>query len=66
MKYGMAEEIHKLYNTRTNGIPSIMDVIQDTAELLDRRPCAFDDIGTRLDKNGIDDAYDPEEENERR
>lgn len=61
MKNGMANEIKKLYETRTNGIPSIIDIYNDTEQLLDVRPCAFDDIGEKLDKSGIDDEYDPED-----
>ena len=38
-----------------------IDIYNDTEQLLDVRPCAFDDIGEKLDKSGIDDEYDPED-----
>ncbi len=60
MNYGMADELKKLYHAKSNGIPTIIDVFNDPDELLDRRPCAFDDIGKRLDDKGISGEYDPE------
>lgn len=60
MDYGMADELKKLYRVRNNGIPSIIGVFENPGELLEYRPCAFDDIGWRLDSDGIDDEYDPE------
>ena len=60
MKYGMADELKKLYATRSNGIPSIIDVFDDTERLLNVRPCAFDDIGSKLDHEGIDEEYEEE------
>lgn len=60
MKYGMAAELKKLYHAKNNGIPSIIDVFDDPDYLLDFRPCAFDDLGDKLNSAGIDDEYDPE------
>jgi 3'-phosphoadenosine 5'-phosphosulfate sulfotransferase (PAPS reductase)/FAD synthetase len=60
MRYGMADELKKLYHVKNNGIPTIIDVFADPHELRERRPCVFDDIGERLDKEGIDGDYDPE------
>ena len=60
MSHGYADELKKLYHTRTNGIPTILDVMDDANMLIEIRPCAFDDIGTRLLTDGIDDEYDSE------
>ncbi|HML37015.1 MAG TPA: phosphoadenosine phosphosulfate reductase family protein [Bacillota bacterium] len=60
MDYGMADELKKLYHIKNNGIPSIIGVFDSADELLENRPCAFDDIGDRLDSEGIDDEYDPD------
>lgn len=60
MRYGMATELKKLYHTKSKGMPTIIDVFADASELLEYRPCALDDIGDRLDADGIDDEYDPE------
>ena len=61
MNFGMAEELKKLYHAKNKGIPSIINVFEDPAELLEARPCAFDDIGDRIEQDGIDDEYDPED-----
>jgi 3'-phosphoadenosine 5'-phosphosulfate sulfotransferase (PAPS reductase)/FAD synthetase len=60
MKYGMADELKKLYHTRSNGIPTVLDLFKNTDKALEVRPCVFDDIGEKIDSEGIDDEYDPE------
>lgn len=60
MNHGMANELKKLYQTRSKGIPTIIDVIDDPETLLERRPCAFDDIENLIDGSGINDIYDSE------
>lgn len=60
MGYGMAAELKKLYHAKNKGIPTIVDVFENPKELLDVRPCAFDDIGGQLNSDGIYDEYDPE------
>lgn len=59
MDKGMAEELKKLADVRSNGLPSVINVM-DAQMLLEVRPCAFDDMGSRIDTSGIEDAYDPE------
>lgn len=51
MKKGMAAEIQKLQLEKRNGQISLFDVIHDTEELLEVRPCIFD----RIDKLVIGD-----------
>lgn len=58
MQYGMAEELKKLYAARSVGAMSVLDVFDNVDELLNCRPCAFDDIGKLVDKSGIDDIYE--------
>lgn len=60
MNHGMANELKKLYHTRSRGIPTIIDVIDDPETLIERRPCAFDDMENLIDSSGIDDIYDSE------
>lgn len=60
MNHGMANELKKLYHTRSRGIPTIIDVIDDPETLIERRPCAFDDMDNLIDSSGIDYIYDSE------
>lgn len=60
MDYGMAEELKKLYHTRSKGIPTIIDVFDNPAELLERRPCAFDDVDMYIDGDDVKEEYDQE------
>lgn len=59
MNYGMAAELKKLAEVRSRGLPTILDVL-DARELLERRPCAFDDMADKLDAAWLPDEYDPE------
>ena len=61
MRYGMGDELRKLYAAKGNGIPTILDLFNGDEALRDYRPCAYDDIGSHLICEGIDDEYDPEE-----
>lgn len=60
MNYGMADELKKLYHCRSVGLPSVIDIFS-VDELLERRPCAFDDFSEAIDGSGISDEYDPED-----
>lgn len=60
MKYGMADELQKLRKAKGNKLPSVIDIFADTERLLEVRPCAFDDIGSRLDHDGIEEEYEEE------
>ncbi len=60
MERGFAKELKNLYHTRNKGIPTIVDVFKDPNELLENRPCAFDEVEKYIDSDGILDEYDPE------
>lgn len=60
MDYGMADELKKLYHSRSVGLPSVIDIFT-VDELLEHRPCAFDDFSEAIDGSGINDEYDPED-----
>lgn len=60
MNYGMADELKKLYHTRSKGIPTILDVFEDPRDLFSKQPETFDCMGEQLKIDGIDDEYDPE------
>ena len=60
MNYGMADELKKLYHSRSVGLPSVIDIFT-VDELLEHRPCAFDDFSEAIDGSGINDEYDPED-----
>lgn len=63
MKKGMGDELLKLSQTKSNGRINLASIFEGTAEeLLRMRPCAFDDIGERVEHDGIDFDYDPNEE----
>jgi len=61
MDYGMAEELRKLYKTRSKGIPTILDVFDSTDALLENRQCAFDDMDSLVDAEDVKEEYDPED-----
>jgi 3'-phosphoadenosine 5'-phosphosulfate sulfotransferase (PAPS reductase)/FAD synthetase len=60
MRGGMAQQIQNLQRVRRNGQLSLYDVFT-CEELLDRRPCAFDDLD-QVAYGGIDEAeeFDPD------
>ena len=62
MKYGMAAELKKLQEIRSNGQLSMFDML-DTAHMLDRRPCYFDRVSDYItvDDELLADEYDSEE-----
>lgn len=65
MKKGMGDELLKLAKTKNNGRLNLTAVFEGSAqELLERRPCAFDDLDERVDGSGIDEEYDAEIKNE--
>jgi hypothetical protein len=61
MKYGMADELKKLYHTRNKGIPTIIDVFENPDDLLEKRPCAFDEVGDYIDGEDVKEEYEPED-----
>jgi len=59
MNYGMANELKKLTTLRSNGYPTIVNLLEADA-LLETRPCAFDDMEKVIDTTGIKEEYDSE------
>lgn len=62
MNRGMAEQLMALENYKSNDTGSFLDIAFTPEEALERRPCAFDDIGEHINRDDITDAeYDSEQ-----
>ncbi|MEG2144635.1 MAG: phosphoadenosine phosphosulfate reductase family protein, partial [Oscillospiraceae bacterium] len=63
MKSGLGYEIMKLQKFKSNGIPSLINVLESAADTVSERPCAFDDVGGHITHDEITDSfYDAESE----
>jgi len=62
MNGGMGDELRKLKAHKTNGKTTILDTDYSTDEVLDVRPCAFDELPGQMVMDDLTLAgYDPEE-----
>lgn len=63
MKLGLGDEIMNLQKYKSNGVPNMMNVLDSAEEVVDRRPCAFDDVAFHIEHNAvIDSLYDAEQD----
>lgn len=61
MRNGMGDELMKLYKYLNNGRINYLSKAKNIEEAIDIRPCAFDDIGERIQSNRITrSTYDSE------
>lgn len=63
MTHGLGEELAKLQRYKSNGRINLLNTKRTAKELVELRPCAFDDIGERIVRDWLTDGeYDSEEE----
>ena len=61
MSHGMAEQLIALQRYMGNGKKNYINIGRDADDVMERRPCAFDDIGEYIEKNEFTDSeYDSE------
>lgn len=61
MESGLGEQLMKLDEYKNNGQLSFLSIADDVADVLDRRPCAFDRIGERIVEDDVTKStYDSE------
>ena len=60
MSKGLADQLRNLYNVRGKGLATILDVFEGNEELLERRPCAFDDMESLLSAEDLKEEYEEE------
>lgn len=61
MKSGLGDELMKLYRYKGNGRVNYLSIAKNTADALDIRPCAFDDLGDRIVRDNVTESdYDSE------
>lgn len=64
MKSGLGDELMNLYRYKGNGNVNYLSIARDIGDVLDTRPCAFDDIGERIVPDEITSSeYDGEVDN---
>lgn len=63
MRSGLGEELINLYRYKGNGKVNYLSVAEDIEDVLETRPCAFDDLGDRLvSDEETASSYDSEED----
>lgn len=61
MRKGMAEQLIALQKYKSNGVPNYLNVALSYEDAMERRPCAFDEIGEHLTSDDITESeYDSE------
>ena len=59
MKTGLGDELMKLQKYKSNGVPNMANVLETAEELMELRPCAFDDIAGHISHDVLTDSeYD--------
>lgn len=56
MKTGLGDELIKLQKYKSNGAPNMANVLETAEELIEVRPCAFDDIAGHISHDDLTDS----------
>lgn len=60
MKRGLGDELMNLQKYQSNGVPNMMNVLDTAQEVMNIRPCAFDDVAGHIrHSRATDISYDP-------